>query len=137
MADRAPFVEAFEQLYLLKEEFFAYPEDQRQLPPDLIPLLDRLDGRATGSKPVNRDSGSQPVKTNFSSLSPLELYKKRHALLMAITRRNNKLRFSQPTPAEQLNPMPDSPKRKAIESEIATLQQQLSEIDSLLQKKQS
>ena len=137
MADRAPFVEAFEKLYLLKEEFFAYPEDQRQLPPDLIPLLDRLDGRATGSKPVSRDSGSKPVKTNFSSLSPLELYKKRHALLMAITRRNNKLRFSQPTPAEQLNPMPDSPKRKAIESEIATLQQQLSEIDSLLQKKQS
>lgn len=137
MADRAPFVEAFEQLYLLKEEYFAYPEDQRQLPPDLIPLLDRLDGRATGSKPVNRDSGSKPVKTNFSSLTPLELYKKRHALLMAITRRNNKLRFSQPTPAEQLNPMPDSPKRKAIESEIATLQQQLQEIDSLLQKKQS
>ena len=138
MADRAPFVEAFEQLYLLKEEFFAYPEDQRQLPPDLIPLLDRLDGRATGSQPVNkRDAGSQPMKTNFSSLTPLELYKKRHALLMAITRRNNKLRFSQPTPAEQLNPMPDSPKRKAIESEIATLQQQLSEIDSLLQKKQS
>lgn len=137
MADRAPFVEAFEQLYLLKEEYFAYPEDQRQVPPDLLSLLDRLDGRATGSKPVNRDSGSQPVKTNFSSLSPLELYKKRHALLMAITRRNNKLRFSQPTPAEQLNPMPDSPKRKAIESEIATLQQQLSEIDSLLQKKQS
>ena len=137
MADRAPFVEAFEQLYLLKEEYFAYPEDQRQLPPDLIPLLDRLDGRATGSKPVNRDSGSQPVKTNFSSLTPLELYKKRHALLMAITRRNNKPRFSQPTPAEQLNPMPDSPKRKAIESEIATLQQQLQEIDNLLQKKQS
>ena len=138
MADRAPFVEAFEQLYLLKEEFFAYPEDQRQLPPDLIPLLDRLDGRATGSKPVNkRDAGSQPMKTNFSSLTPLELYKKRHAVLMAIKRRNNKLRFSQPTPAEQLNPMPDSPKRKAIESEIATLQQQLSEIDSLLQKKQS
>lgn len=137
MADRAPFVEAFEQLYLLKEEFFAYPEDQRQLPPDLIPLLDRLDGRTTGSKPVNRDSGSKPVKTNFSSLSPLELYKKRHALLMAIIRRNNKIRFSQPTPAEQLNPMPDSPKRKAIESEIATLQQQLQEIDNLLQKKQS
>lgn len=137
MADRAPFVEAFEQLYLLKEEYFAYPEDQRQLPPDLIPLLDRLDGRATGSKPVNRDSGSKPVETNFSSLTPLELYKKRHALLMAIKRRNNKLRFSQDTPAEQLNPMPDSPKRKAIESEIATLQQQLQEIDSLLQKKQS
>lgn len=138
MADRAPFIEAFEKLYLLKEEYFAYPEDQRQVPPDLLSLLDRLDGRATGSQPVNkRDAGSQPVKTNFSSLSPLELYKKRHALLMAITRRNNKLRFSQPTPAEQLNPMPDSPKRKAIESEIATLQQQLSEIDSLLQKKQS
>ena len=134
MADRAPFVEAFEQLYLLKEEYFAYPEDQRQLPPDLIPLLYRLDGRATGSKPVNRDSGSQPVKTNFSSLTPLELYKKRHAILMAIKRRNNKLRFSQPTPAEQLNPMPDSPKRKAIESEIANLQQQLQEIDSLLKK---
>ena len=117
MADRAPFVEAFEQLYLLKEEYFAC--------------------RATGSKPVNRDSGSKPVKTNFSSLTPLELYKKRHALLMAITRRNNKPRFSQPTPAEQLNPMPDSPKRKAIESEIATLQQQLQEIDNLLQKKQS
>lgn len=138
MADRAPFVEAFEQLYLLKEEYFAYPEGSRQLPPDLIPLLDRLDGRATGSQPVNKwDAGSQPVKTNFSSLTPLELYKKRHALLMAIKRRNNKLRFSQPTPAEHLNPMPDSPKRKAIESEIATLQQQLSEIDSLLQKKQS
>jgi hypothetical protein len=30
--------------------------------------------------------------------------------------------------------MPDSPKRKAIESEIATLQQQLAEIDNLLKK---
>ena len=140
MADRAPFVEAFEQLYLLKEEFFAYPEDQRQLPPDLIPLLDRLDG-----KPTKNDTGSRPLSSartpglnsQFSilnSLTPLELYKKRHALLMAITRRNNKLRFSQPTPAEQLNPMPDSPKRKAIESEIATLQQQLQEIDNLLKK---
>ena len=135
MADRAPFIEAFEQLYLLKEEFFAYPEGSRQLPPDLIPLLDRLDGKPTS------ETDSQPAKSStsnlnsqFSNLNSLELYKKRHALLMAITRRNNKLRFSQPTPAEQLNPMPDSPKRKAIESEIATLQQQLSEIDNLLKK---
>lgn len=136
MADRAPFIEAFEQLYLLKEEFFAYPEGSRQLPPDLIPLLDRLDGRATGSQPAKSIKSIPSIKStpDFSSLSPLELYKKRHALLMAITRRNNKLRFSQPTPAEQLNPMPDSPKRKAIESEIATLQQQLQEIDNLLKK---
>ena len=135
MADRAPFVEAFEQLYLLKEEFFAYPEDQRQLPPDLIPLLDRLDGKPTMAtdKPIPSIKSIKSTP-DFSSLSPLELYKKRHALLMAITRRNNKLRFSQPTPAEQLNPMPDSPKRKAIESEIATLQQQLQEIDNLLKK---
>lgn len=135
MADRAPFIEAFEQLYLLKEEFFAYPEDQRQLPPDLIPLLDRLDGKPTMAtdKPIP-SINSIKYTPDFSSLTPLELYKKRHALLMAITRRNNKLRFSQPTPAEQLNPMPDSPKRKAIESEIATLQQQLQEIDSLLKK---
>lgn len=135
MADRAPFVEAFEQLYLLKEEFFAYPEDQRQLPPDLIPLLDRLDGKPTMAtdKPIPSIKSIKSTP-DFSSLTPLELYKKRHALLMSITRRNNKLRFSQPTPAEQLNPMPDSPKRKAIESEIATLQQQLQEIDSLLKK---
>lgn len=138
MADRAPFIDAFEQLYLLKEEYFAYPEGSRQLPPDLIPLLDRLDGKPTS------ETDSQPAKSStsnlnsqFSNLTPLELYKKRHAILMAIKRRNNKLRFSQPTPAEHLNPMPDSPKRKAIESEIATLQQQLQEIDSLLQKKQS
>lgn len=137
MADRAPFIEAFEQLYLLKEEYFAYPEGSRQLPPDLIPLLDRLDG-----KPTKNDTGSRPLSSartpglnsQFSNLTPLELYKKRHALLMAITRRNNKLRFSQPTPAEQLNPMPDSPKRKAIESEIANLQQQLAAIDHLLKK---
>ena len=135
MADRAPFIDAFEQLYLLKEEYFAYPEDQRQVPPDLIPLLDRLDGKPTS------ETDSQPAKSStsnlnsqFSNLTPLELYKKRHAVLMAIKRRNNKLRFSQPNPAEQLNPMPDSPKRKAIESEIATLQQQLQEIDSLLNK---
>ena len=135
MADRAPFIDAFEQLYLLKEEFFAYPEGSRQLPPDLIPLLDRLDGKPTS------ETDSQPAKSStsnlnsqFSNLTPLELYKKRHAILMAITRRNNKLRFSQPTPSEHLNPMPDSPKRKAIESEIATLQQQLSEIDNLLKK---
>ncbi|MBR3987499.1 MAG: hypothetical protein IKK04_10155 [Bacteroidales bacterium] len=135
MADRAPFIEAFEQLYLLKEEFFAYPEGSRQLPPDLIPLLDRLDGKPTMAtdKPIPSIKSIKSTP-DFSSLSPLELYKKRHALLMAITRRNNKLRFSQPTPAEQLNPMPDSPKRKAIESEIATLQQQLQEIDSLLNK---
>ena len=135
MADRAPFIEAFEQLYLLKEEYFAYPEGSRQLPPDLIPLLDRLDGKPTS------ETDSQPAKSStsnlnsqFSNLTPLELYKKRHALLMAIKRRNNKLRFSQSTPAEHLNPMPDSPKRKAIESEIANLQQQLSEIDNLLKK---
>ena len=135
MADRAPFIDAFEQLYLLKEEYFAYPEGSRQLPPDLIPLLDRLDGKPTS------ETDSQPAKSStsnlnsqFSNLTPLELYKKRHAILMAIKRRNNKLRFSQPTPAEHLNPMPDSPKRKAIESEIATLQQQLSAIDHLLKK---
>lgn len=135
MADRAPFIEAFQQLYLLKEEFFAYPEDQRQVPPDLIPLLDRLDGKPTkaSDKSIPSIKSIKPTP-DLSTLSPLELYKKRHALLMAITRRNNKLRFSQPTPAEQLNPMPDSPKRKAIESEIATLQQQLQEIDSLLNK---
>ena len=138
MADRAPFIEAFEQLYLLKEEYFAYPEGSRQLPPDLLPLLDRLDGQPTS------ETDSQPAKSStsnlnsqFSNLTPLELYKKRHALLMAIKRRNNKLRFSQSTPAEHLNPMPDSPKRKAIESEIATLQQQLAAIDHLLQNKQA
>ena len=135
MADRAPFIDAFEQLYLLKEEYFAYPEGSRQLPPDLIPLLDRLDGKPTS------ETDSQPAKSStsnlnsqFSNLTPLELYKKRHAILMAIKRRNNKLRFSQPTPAEHLNPMPDSPKRKAIESEIANLQQQLAAIDHLLKK---
>ena len=126
MNDRQPFIEAFEQLFLLKEEYFAYPEDQRQLPPDLIPLLDRLDGKP--ATPPKQDPS--PI----SSLSPLQLYKKRHAVLMAITRRNNKLRFSPPTPAEHLNPLPDSPKRKAIESEIANLQLQLQEIDSLLNK---
>lgn len=128
---RKPYLDAFYQLWDLKEDYFAHPEGKRVIPPQLIQLLDILDGKASQDPPRQISA----INDQFSTLSDLEIIKKRHAVRQAITRRQNQLRFQQNTPAPSLDPMPTSPKRCKIESEISTLQQQLEILDNIIKSR--
>ena len=128
---RKPYLDAFNQLWDLKEDYFAHPEGKRVIPPQLIQLLDILDGKASQDPPRQISA----INDQFSTLSDLEIIKKRHAVRQAITRRQNQLRFQQNTPAPALNPMPPSPKKVKIESEISTLQQQLEILDNIIKSR--
>lgn len=111
MEERAPWVDAYNQLYEMKETFFAMPPAEAVVPAGLVELLDRLDGKTK----VKED------RTDYSSLSDVELLRKIHAVRQTITRKQNKLRYQQdvPTPDRTPNPMPDSPKRTKLVNEIA------------------
>lgn len=128
---RNPYLDAFYQLWDLKEDYFAHPEGKRVIPPQLIQLLDILDGKASQDPPRQISA----INDQFSTLSDLEIIKKRHAVRQAITRRQNQLRFQQNTPAPSLDPMPTSPKRCKIESEISDLQQQLEILDNIIKSR--
>lgn len=134
MNERQPYIDAFSQLYLLKEEYFALPEGKRTIPPALVSLLATLDGKPdpTPSIPsINPITSTPPSQKNdLSNLDPLERHNLRRAILEKIRRRQNKLKYQQDTPGT-LNPMPDGPRRKKIESQLASLQSRLEEINSL------
>lgn len=123
MKERQPVIEAFSLLYELKEEYFALPEGERQVPPELEKLLAELDGKAVKGE----------VKEKLEGKSEMELYKMRKSTLEKIRRRHNLLQFQQDT-AGKSNPMPEGPKRKKIEGEMAELQQLLKEIEKKLKK---
>ena len=132
MNERQPYIDAFSQLYLLKEEYFALPEGKRTIPPALVSLLATLDGKPdpTPSIPSINSISSTPTSPDLANLDPLELHNLRRATLEKIRRRQNKLKYQQDTPGT-LNPMPDGPRRKKIESQLASLQSLLEEINSL------
>lgn len=123
MKERQSVIEAFSQLYDLKEEYFALPEGERQVPPELEKLLAELDGKAVKGE----------VKEKLEGKSEMELYKLRKSTLEKIRRRHNLMQFQQDT-AGKSNPMPKGPKRKKIEAEMAELQQLLKEIEKKLKK---
>lgn len=130
MAERKPWIDAFEDLWSLKEEYFAYPEDKRKIPSELVSLLDSLDGKSSESP-----SKVTSARKELDVLSDLQLSRKRHAIVTSIGKANNKLRFQQPTPAEHLDPMPEGPKRKKLEAHIEELRKELLIVDELIQQR--
>lgn len=126
MKEREPIVEAFEKLYDLKEGYFALPEGERRVPPELEKLLAELDGKAEKDESGN-------MAAELKGKGKLELYKLRKSTLEKIRRRHNQLMFQQDTPGEK-NPMPEGARRKKKEEEMAELQKLLKEIDKLLKE---
>ncbi len=126
MKERKPYIEAFSRLYDLKEEYFALPAGERQVPPELEELLEKLDGRAVSKT-------KEAKKADLKKMDELSLYRLRKSTLEKIRRRNYLLKFQEDTPGTP-DPMPEGPRRKTIESEIAGLQELLRRIDKVLKK---
>lgn len=127
MEERSPWIEAYNQLYEMKETYFALPPEDAVVPAGLVDLLDRLDGKTT----IKED------KADYSALSDVELLKKIKAVRQAITRKQNKLRYQQdvPTADRTPNPMPDSPKRTRLEAEIAIHQKAFATLTNIKEQR--
>jgi hypothetical protein len=119
--ERLPLIQRYEQIYLLKEQYF----NTGIISPEL-PLL--LHEQATGDTPP-------PVaecKTNL--LSGVELMKKKQAVTVAINKIQNRLQYQKLTKADKPNPMPDSPLRDELEAKLATLKEDLAKFLQLIEE---
>lgn len=130
IAERKPWLDAFYPLWGLKELYFTYPEGKRKVPDGLVEMLDALDGKSSASP-----EQESTMREKLAALSDLQLSKKRHAIVTAIGKYSNRLRFQQPTPSEHLDPMPDGPKRKKVEAHIEELRAQLLIVDELMKQR--
>lgn len=122
MAERQPYIEAFEELYTLQQNYFA----EGFVRPELPALLSKLEGKI--------DEKAQPV-SDFSALDDVALVKKRNSVRTQISKWQNMLRFQQKSPAAELNPMPDGPKRKQIEADIKRRQLELAQLNDIIQQR--
>ncbi len=125
---RLPLIQRYEQLYLLKEQYFA-----TGTLPDALPLL--LEEQAK-SIPEAEESSGNSSSCGLHLLSGVELMKKKQATVVAINKIQNRLQYQSLTKAEQPNPMPPSPQREKLEAKLATLKEELTKILQLIEEKQ-
>lgn len=122
MAERQPYIEAFEELYIYQQHYFA----EGFVRPELEQLLSRLDGEIDAK-------AEQP--NDYSQLDDLALVKKRNSVRSQIAKWQNMLRFQQKTPAAQLNPMPEGPKRSKIMADIKHRQLDLALLNEMIKER--
>jgi len=122
--ERLPLIRRYEQLYLLKEQYF----NTGVIPPELSLIL---------TEQANSDTGTPPkaAKSEVNYLSGVELMKKKQALTIAINKAQNRLQYQSLTKADKPNPMPASPAREKLEAKLATLKEDLAKIIKLIDEK--
>jgi hypothetical protein len=119
---RLPLIQRHEQLYLLKEQYFA----SGVIPVELHLLL---------KKHANSDTDTNGNTSNLQALSGIELMKKKQAITVAINKIQNRLHYQSLTKLEKPNPMPVSPLREKLETKLATLKEDLTKILQLIDNK--
>lgn len=117
LEERLPLIRRYEQLYLLKEQYF----NTGVISPELPMLLSEQANSDTETPPQILDGKIQP-------LSGVELMKKKQATTVAINKIQNRLQYQSLTKAEKPNPMPASPKREELKKKLATLKDNLAKI---------
>ena len=122
--ERLPLIRRYEQIFLLKEQYFS----TGVIAPELPLLL---------SEQANSDTGMPPQAANsgINSLSGVELMKKKQAITVAINKIQNRLQYQSLTKADKPNPMPASPARDKWEAKLAELKEDLAKIIKLIDEK--
>ncbi|MDL2309439.1 hypothetical protein LJC53_07655 [Bacteroidales bacterium OttesenSCG-928-C03] len=83
--DRLPLIKRYEQIYLLKEEYFK----TGAVPEELPALLTEEKGERKADKDVKKGDN----QNKFAELSDIELFKKEHAIKVHIGKINNRLQY--------------------------------------------
>ena len=121
---RLPAIQRYEQIYLLKEQYFAT---------GTVPLgLPRLIKEYATADPETPHTCGD---CNFQFLSGVELMKKKQAVAVAINKIQNRLRYQTLTKGDTPNPMPDSPLKEKMVAKLAGLKEDLQKIQQLIDKK--
>ena len=121
---RLPAIQRYEQIYLLKEQYFATGTVPFELP--------RLIKQHASTEP---DDSHTCDDCNFQFLSGVELMKKKQAVTVAINKIQNRLRYQTLTKGDTPNPMPDSPLKEKMVAKLAGLKEDLQKIQQLIDKK--
>lgn len=108
MEKRDPIVERYNELYEGKEAFFEGKMSEQ----DLQDLVD--------NKPKPKPEVKVP-ETKYGDLSDLDLTKRLHALKTNITRTDNRLQYQTAKRGKTPNPMPECPKRRELEQQLAEM----------------
>lgn len=114
---RQPYIDSFCELDALVKDYFATLE----VPARLQELVDIL------TKP-QQDPLPPSDGTKYGEFSDYELAKEYKRIKSRINRSINKLRFSVTRVMKELNPLPDGPLRKQVESELASYRAELKQI---------
>ena len=122
---RLPLIQRYEQIYLLKEQYF----NTGIIAPELPLLLE--EHSKTGVEIENIPDNSPDCKLQL--LSGVELMKKKQATTVAINKIQNRLQYQSLTKSEQPNPMPPSPVRDKLEGKLAMLKEDLKIILQLIE----
>ena len=125
MEERDPWIERYNSVYEAKELYFAGKLTESQ-------LQEVVDG-----KTIEQVLHPEPPKeeTALSELSDLQIAKKAKAAKAAINRCKNQLLYQQDTAAKKENPLPDCPKRTAIEQRLAEKKAELATLEAELKRR--
>jgi len=115
--ERLPLIRRYEQIYLLKEQYFT----TGIISPELTLLLNEQANNEVQTQPPAAD-----CKINL--LSGVDLMKKKQATTVAINKIQNRLQYQKLTKSDKPNPMPASPLRDELEAKLATLKEELVKI---------
>jgi len=124
LEERLPLIGHYEQIYLLKEQYFA----TGVIPPELPLLLNEQTKTIT-------ETPNQRGDSNFQSLTGVELMKKKQAVMVAINKIQNRLQYQSLTKAQQPNPMPASPLKDKLEEKLSQLKEDYKKILQLIDEK--
>jgi hypothetical protein len=121
---RLPLIQRYEQIYLLKEQYFATGVVPFELP--------RLIKEYANTEPETPHACGD---YNFQFLSGVELMKKKQALTVAINKIQNRLKYQSLTKSDTPNPMPDCPLKEKMVSKLAELKEDYKKIQQLIEEK--
>lgn len=125
MEERDHWIERYNSVYEAKELYFAGKLTEAQ-------LQEVVDGK-TIEQVLHPDPPKE--ETALSELSDLQIAKKAKAAKAAINRCKNQLLYQQDTAAKKENPLPDCPKRTAIEQRLAEKKAELATLEAELKRR--
>lgn len=125
MKVREPLIERYNSIYEAKEGYFAGTVTIKQ-------LREVMEGKTLEEVLYPKPSKDE---TPMEKMSDLQLAKKAKAAKAAINRAKNQLHYQQDTAAKKPNPMPECPKRKAIEQKLEDKQRELAAYEAELKRR--
>ena len=129
---RLPLIDAYEQLYVLKEQY--YNTGMMQIPsalPDALNTAKKLLNETT----LEADKPPEYLPVNVETYTDLELAKRKNQLASSITKTKNKLLYQSISKLSTESPMPNGPKRTQLEKNLKNLQTEYTSVVKELEKR--